>query len=279
MKVGVTGADGFTGRYLLAELARRGYEPVAMSANLTDAVAVAAEVASIRADAVIHLAGRAFVAAADYAGFYAVNQVGTFNLLTALAAHTPGIAVLLPSSAQVYGDQATGLVRETAPLRPSNHYALSKTAMEMGCKFWAEQLRITVVRPFNYTGVGQQTRYLIPKLVKCFQRRESVAVLGNIDVQRDFGDVRSVVEAYCDLIERNPAGPLNVSTGVVTSVREVLATLSAMTGHIIEVQVDPSLIRRADVRCLGGDNSLLLRTLPNWYARSLEETLAWLLAN
>lgn len=279
MKVGVTGAGGFTGRYLMAALAARGHQPVPMSADLTDPGAVTASVEATGPEAVVHLAGCAFVGSDDFSGFYAVNQVGTFNLLAALACSRPGIAVLLASSAQVYGEQADGLVLEIAPLQPSNHYALSKMAMELGSAFWGEQLRLTIVRPFNYTGVDQQLRYVVPKLVDRFKRREPSVKLGNVDVERDFGDVRSVVDAYCRLIEQGASTTLNVSTGVVTSIRTVLAMLTDLTGHEVAVEVDPRLIRDADVRTLGGNNDQLRRAVPDWRPHELRDTLAWMLAS
>jgi len=278
MRVAVTGAGGFTGRYLIPELGRRGHDAFALEADVADPVALDAAVADCMPDAVVHLAAKAFLNVAEFSSFYEVNQVGSFNLLEAVAARAPAARVLLASTAQVYGAQAEGLISEKQTIAPANHYALSKAAMEVGSGFWSDRLHITLVRPFNYTGVGQESRYLIPKIVDHFRRRDKVIQLGNIDVQRDFGDVRSVVEAYCALLE-NDALPAvyNVSTGRLESVRGIVSRLELLTGHRIEVQINPEFLRSGDVAVLGGDNSRLHEVAPDWRARTIDETLEWML--
>jgi GDP-6-deoxy-D-talose 4-dehydrogenase len=279
MRVAVTGAAGFTGRYLLPELTRQGHEALALDADITSPEALAAAIGTMRPDAVIHLAARAFVNVAEFDAFYAVNQVGTFNLLHALAEYRPGMRVILASTAQVYGAQAEGLIGEGSPLAPANHYALSKAAMEMGSSFWRDRLQITITRPFNYTGVGQEARYLVPKIVDHFRARASRIELGNIDVRRDFGDVRSVAEAYAALLETETAPPVcNIATGSAESVRDIVERLSAITGHRIEVRINPEFVRAGDVPVLAGDIGLLRTTAPGWRPRSFDDTLEWMLA-
>lgn len=279
MRVLVTGAGGFTGRPLFEALRQRGDEPHALQADLRDSSAIIAEVAAVRPDATIHLAARAFVASSDFDAFYAVNQIGSFHLLDALAEHVPGSPVLLASSAQVYAADQQGLLDENAPIRPANHYGLSKRAMEMGAHFWEDRLRLIITRPFNYTGAEQESRYLIPKIVDHFVRRAPVIELGNIDVKRDFGDVRSVCGAYAALIHNaDAAGVFNVSTGTLSSIRDVIAALSEMTGHRIEIVVNPAFVRQNDIPVLGGDNAKLRTTLPDWTPRPLVDTLKWMLA-
>lgn len=282
MRVGITGANGFTGRYLVAALAERGHHPVAIASDVGDAAALRDEIAGIAPDAVAHLAAIAFVHSDDYAGFYAVNQVGSLNLLEAVRRTKPGCRVLLASSAQVYGAGASGLIDEDHAVAPANHYAISKLAMELGTRLFStddgDGPRPVVVRPFNYTGRGQETRYLVPKIVDHFRRRASTIELGNIDVRRDFGDVRAVVEAYVRLLETPGAiGPLNVATGTAWSVREVVAIAERLTGHRIEVSVNPAFLRKGDVDLLAGDPGRLAAAIPGWTPRSIEDTIGWML--
>lgn len=278
MRVAVTGADGFTGRYLMPELERRGHEAVVLAADVTDAAALTDAVADAAPDAVVHLAALAFVHSDDYAGFYAVNQVGSFYLLDAVAEARPGARVILASTAQVYGAQAAGLLDEDRSVLPANHYALSKAAMEAGSRFWADRLVVTVVRPFNYTGVGQEARYLVPKIVDHFRGRADAIELGNLDVRRDFGDVRSVADAYAGLLEADaPPAVVNVGTGALESVRGIVDRLTALTGHRMDVRVNPAFVRADDVPELGGNVGRLRAALPGWRARSLDDTLEWML--
>lgn len=276
MRVALTGATGFTGRFVTSALKGAGLTPVALKVDLRDQDAVDQAVEEVEFDSVIHLAARAFVHAADWQSFYAINQIGTFNLLDAVSRKKEGTRCIIASSAQIYGPHAEGLITEDALPNPTNHYAISKYAMELGSRLWADKLDIVLTRPFNYTGVGQETKYLIPKIVDHFQRRASVIELGNTWVRRDFGDVRSVADAYVGLVTA-PSVPavVNISTGRVSSVDEIIEKLADLSGHKIKVEVNPAFVRNGDVETLGGDAALLRTTLPDWHPRSIEETLKW----
>ncbi|MDN4632349.1 GDP-mannose 4,6-dehydratase [Sphingomonas sp. PsM26] len=277
MRVALTGATGFTGRFVSSALEQAGVTPVALQVDLRDRDAVVAAVDALEFDRVIHLAGHAFVEARDWQAFYTVNQLGTLNLLDAVAQKRPGARCILASSAQVYGPKAEGLIAESAPTNPVNHYAISKRAMELGADLWRDQLDIVVTRPFNYTGIGQDTQYLIPKIVDHFRRKADVIELGNTWVRRDFGDVRSVAEAYCGLALADDVPPVvNIATGAVSSIGDLLEQLHAISGHRLEVQVNPAFVRKGDVEVLGGDATLLRAALPTWQPRAISDTLTWM---
>ena len=277
MRVALTGAGGFTGRYVTAALDAAGVEWVSLSANLRNPAAVEQAVMETDFDRLIHLAGHAFVGAPDWPSFYAVNQLGTFHLIDAVARLKPGTRCILASSAQIYGPGAEGLIAENAPANPTNHYAISKFAMEQGAALWRDRLEIVVTRPFNYTGVGQGTEYLVPKLVDHYRRRTPVIELGNTWVQRDFGDVRSVAEVYAMLVLARAVPPvLNICTGTVCSIGAIVEMLSAISGHTVEVRVNPVFVRANDVAMLGGDVAQLRTALPAWQPRELRDTLEWM---
>lgn len=278
MRIALTGASGFTGRYVAAAATRVGMTVFALDADVRDFDALHRAVARDRFDCLIHLAGRAFTADRDWEAFYAVNQIGTFNLLEAVAAVQPGARCIVASSAQVYGPGAEGLIAEDAPLSPANHYALSKMAVDKGAALWRDRLDVVVTRPFNYTGVGQESRYLIPKIVDHFRRRAPVIELGNTWVKRDFGDVRAVAEAYLG-IAAGSAGPsaVNLASGTVSSIDDILALLTEITGHEITVRVNPAFVREDDAPALGGDIGLLRSILPTWAPIDMRDTLIWML--
>ena len=279
MRVAVTGADGFTGRYVLNALAARNVESVALVADLTNPDAVAQEIAHNCFDGLIHLAAIAFVATDDWRQVYGVNQLGTFNLLEAVARHRPGVRCILASSAQIYGPQAEGLITESATPNPANPYAISKYAMELGTKRWRDILSITLVRPFNYTGVGQEDQYLIPKIVRHFKLRQPTIELGNLDVARDFGDVRAAAAAYVALaLDSSADVTVNLCSGQVTRLNDVIRMAEDLTGHHIEIAVNPAFVRSDDVKILGGDVSRLRQLLPSWRPISLPQTLHWMLS-
>ncbi|WP_299454249.1 GDP-mannose 4,6-dehydratase [uncultured Pigmentiphaga sp.] len=280
MRVLITGLEGFTGRYLRDELVGHGHEVVGLQADLTDAAALAAEVKRVQPDCVAHLAGIAFVGHGEANDFYRVNLMGTRNLLAALAdcGKRPD-CVLLASSANVYGNGTAGVLSEDAPLKPANDYAVSKAAMEHMARLWLDRLPIVIVRPFNYTGVGQSEMFLLPKIVALFKRRAGVIELGNLDVWRDFSDVRAVAEAYRRLLEAGPAGEtVNVCSGRTHSLREALALCERLTGHVMAVRVNPAFVRANEVRSLCGDPSRLRALIGDWDTPPLQETLGWMLS-
>lgn len=175
-------------------------------------------------------------------------------------------------------DAAANPITETTSPNPTNDYAVSKLAMEQMARLWQPQLPILIARPFNTTGVGQPTHYLIPKLVAHFQMRAPEIELGNLDVWRDYSDVRAVVAAYRRLIEHPAVGAtVNICSGTTHSVREILALLERLTGHTLTVRTNPALIRANEVTHLCGSNALLKELIGPWRTPPLEETLAWML--
>jgi nucleoside-diphosphate-sugar epimerase len=106
------------------------------------------------------------------------------------------------------------------------------------------------VRPFNYTGPGQREPYLVPKIVRHFARRSPVIELGNIDSERDFLDVRTVVDAYARLLAADAAygRTFNLCSGAGSSVRGLISTLEGVTGHRIEVRVNTAFVRPNEPR-------------------------------
>lgn len=264
----VTGRNGFTGKYVADELKAAGYDVIGLSAqedlsdarsitaNLLDREAVRAAVATVKPDVVLHLAAISFVTHGDVDEIYRVNIVGTRNLLEALndLEQHPQI-VVLASSANIYGNAEVELITEDTPPAPANDYAVSKLAMEYMARLWMDRLPIVITRPFNYTGVGQSERFLVPKIVGHFRRGDQVIELGNTDVVRDFGDVRDVAKTYLKIMQKSPAGEiLNICSGVGYSLSEVLNMMAEIADYMIEVRVNTAFIRNNEVSRLVGSN-------------------------
>jgi nucleoside-diphosphate-sugar epimerase len=286
-RVLVTGAAGFTGRHLCAHLRECGYrvfglvehagaDPDDLAADLLDAPAVAAAIRTAEPEYVVHLAAIAFPGHAEAASIYRVNLAGTLTLLDALAREGFGRKrVLLPSSGTVYASNETGDLTETAPLAPATHYAVSKLAMEHMARLFAGSLPITVVRPFNYTGPGQREPYLVPKIVRHFAERADSIELGNIDVVRDFLDVRIVVDAYERLLQTPAAagGTFNVCSGNGVAIRTLVTMLEEHTGHRIAIRVNPQFVRPDEPRRIVGSAAKLRAVIGDLRALPLEKTL------
>ena len=295
-KILITGADGFTGRYLAQTLHEAGHEvhglvqravpegvygvSVCHVADLSDAQGLAQLVKAVQPDKAAHLAAIAFVAHGDATAMYNTNLVGTRNLLEALAAGpSPLTAVLLASSANIYGNALEGCLDELTPPAPANDYAVSKLAMEYMARLYAQRLPLVVVRPFNYTGVGQAESFLIPKIVSHVRRRSPLLELGNLEVARDFSDVRNVVQLYHRLL-CSPAAvgqTFNVCSGTAHTLTEVIQMVKDISGHDFEVQVNPDFVRPNEVRRLLGNRSKLDGVVGTVAEIALEDTLRWML--
>lgn len=278
-KILLTGAAGFTGLFFKAQAEAAGQTVVPLQANLTDKAAVAAEVVQAQPDAVVHLAAISFVGHADDTAFYGVNVVGTMNLLSAVAALPVKPAkVLLASSANIYGNCDASPIAESQPPAPVNHYAMSKLAMEHMAMTYADRLPIVITRPFNYTGPGQAPQFLIPKLVSHFARKADRIELGNLHVEREFNDVRMVCDAYLRLLSNGVSGQAyNVCSGQPYTLQHVISTLEQITGHHMQVKVNPAFVRANEVHRLCGSPDKLLSAVGDLPKHTLFETLSWML--
>lgn len=291
-RVLVTGRHGFTGHYVAEALSQAGWEvwggcshptkdmgPFDRVADLTDTASVSEMVSDVRPDAVVHLAGVAFVGHGSVDDFYQVNLLGTRNLLDALSKGGYGKdGVVLASSANVYGNALASPVSENTVPAPANDYAVSKLAMEYVAKLFANQLPIVITRPFNYTGVGQDPKFLVPKIVSHFRQRAPQIELGNLDVARDFSDVRDVAAVYAALLEHQTAGDtINICSGHAIALGDIVNMCREITGHSIEVAVNPAFVRANEIKTLHGDSSRIDRLLGSAQRHRFEDTLRWML--
>lgn len=287
----ITGLSGFTGHYVAQELRAAGYQVAGTIApgsdagddlypvDLNDRAGLAAVVQQVQPEVVVHLAAIAFVGHGDVEQIYRVNVAGTRNLLEALAAlpRKPS-AVLLASSANIYGNTDVGVIGEDVPAAPANDYAVSKLSMEYMARLWQDKLPLIMVRPFNYTGVGQHENFLLPKIVAHFRRQASDIELGNLHVWRDFSDVRMVAQSYRRLLAApGAAGQVfNICSGHAYSLGEVLDMMADIAGYRINVHVNPAFVRANEVVRLVGDNRRLASVAGALDSVPLADTLRWM---
>lgn len=289
----LTGIHGFTGFYLAQVLRAAGYrvfgtalspstdEPDVIAVDLGDREGVLRMVREVQPDVVVHLAAIAFVAHSDVEAIYRVNIIGTRNLLEALAAlENKPAAVLLASSANIYGNADVEPISEAVAAAPANDYAVSKLAMEYMARLWMDRLPITIVRPFNYTGRGQHDNFLLPKIVSHFKRGARDIELGNLHVWRDFSDVRMVVDSYARLLgvgsSKIAGQTFNVCSGIGHSLGEVLDMMAEIAGYRINVSVNPAFVRSNEVVRLVGSNDKLRDAIGALNQPALAETLRWM---
>ena len=182
----ITGADGFTGKYVCDELVSHGWnvwkaglartdlKQNYININFCDESSLLNLKEAPDFDVIIHLAASSFVGEADSSLHYRVNLLGTKLLLDTLCTQgTAPSCVIVASSGTVYGESmASGGFAESDSLNPINHYGISKLAMEHLIGLYSEHLKTVIVRPFNYTGRGQSKRFFVPKIVQHLRERK-----------------------------------------------------------------------------------------------------------
>ena len=265
-----------------AELERAGHVIVAAPGHreldLADSPDLRPLFASAQPDVVAHLAGMAFApdAANDPELAIRVNAGGTHAVFSALDAVRSRAAVLVTSSADVYGRFEAGdlPLAETLPLRATAAYGKSKIEQENVALEAAARRPVVITRAFNHIGPGQRDVFVAPALARRvieFRAGRTKAVpVGNIHVRRDLTDVRDVVRAYRLLLEavvegRVPQGRpvFNVASGGSVEIRRVLEILCDLAGVEVVTEVEPSLVREGDPPDVRGD-AAALRALTGW---------------
>lgn len=275
----VTGASGFVGPHLFAELGREG---VPLDADVTDAKALLDAIAAASPRAVVHLAALSSVADswAATAEVWQANVLGTVNVLEAVRAAASRARVLIASTGDVYGSAKRTPTPEDEPLAPLSPYASSKAAAELACaQAGRDGLDVVVTRGFQQEGPGRDERFAVGSWTAQLARLEEAGggtlAVGDLSARRDINDVRDVCRAYRLLLNTEvPSGTYNVATGQAVPMQKVLDIILGLSRCSVEVEADPARMRPADIPLLCGDASKL-QAATGWAPTiSLEQTLA-----
>lgn len=288
MRVLITGVSGFTGQWLVKTLRAHNCEIFGLCtdagsveldgdlvADLGDQERIASWLSDVRPTHIVHLAALSHIVGAPL-DFYRVNLLGTESFVRAIdAARLPLESLVVASSANIYGSEAVSPIGENQPVRPVNHYGLSKASMELMLANWKRRLPITITRPFNYTGPGQSEHFVFSKIVGAFRREQRTLTLGNIKVARDLSDVRDICEFYWRLLNAPATGAtVNLCSGMSVSLETVIDVMAKIAGYRPELATDPALVRPDDIATLCGDPGRLEKLVGGLRRTPLETTLA-----
>lgn len=306
MRILITGAAGFVGTHLIAALKEK-KESCELFAwvkdekeagnvrlerthvfvvDITKKEQVFESLRQIKPDEVYHLAAQSSVALSwkmpDVT--YEVNVMGTLFLLEGLKDIAPGANVLLVGSAEQYGKVGADElpISENCQLQGVNPYSISKMTQELMARMYVESfgMHLVLVRAFNHIGPGQSTRFVIPdwcsQVVLIEQgKKQPVLKVGNIEVKRDFTDVRDIVSAYILLAQKGLAGEVyNVGSGTSHTLKEVLEQIiSSSHAKNIVYEIDENKLRPADVKELRADIARLM-AVTGWRPKyTLEQSI------
>jgi GDP-4-dehydro-6-deoxy-D-mannose reductase len=304
----ITGVSGFVGPHLGDALRKRGVVRIygtilsrdevksgappnveLTECHLEDPASVEAVVRQAEPSVVYHLAAQSSVpkSLADPRATFQANVMGTLNLLESLRGARNLRSLILVSSAQVYGTTTEPRlpVREDAALDPANPYACSKACAELlGAQYFETfELPVVRVRPSNHIGPGQSKDFAVSSFACQVAEIEAgirppQIMFGNLDAERDFTDVRDVVEAYILATEKCiPGEAYNICSGRAVSIREMLDALLALTSAQVEIIADPERMRPSDTPVALGDFSKM-QAVSGWSPSiAMEKTLTDLL--
>ncbi|WP_420627547.1 GDP-mannose 4,6-dehydratase [Candidatus Leptofilum sp.] len=309
MRIFITGATGFAGSHLVENLVAAGHEIFSLvhaetshqpllqhenvtqiPGNLLDQTSLETAVVQAKPDRVYHLAGQAYPARSwQQPGLtLAVNSVGTANLLQAVVAYGRP-RTLIVTSAEIYGEIKPEMlpITEQTPPAPHHPYGLSKwTAGQLVSLFWERyELPVVEARPFNHIGPHQSLGFVVPDFASQLAgmrlgQRPNQMMVGNLEAQRDFTDVRDVVRAYELLAEQGKPGEAYlICSGRPVKIEAILQKLIALADIEVEVAQDPARMRPSDTPCLYGSYGKL-QAQTGWQPQiGLEQSLADILAD
>lgn len=208
------------------------------------------------------------------------------NLLDALAEINSVAKILIVGSGEEYGISQKPYVSETTPLAPVSPYAVSKVAQDLLGFFYNlhHQLNIVRVRPFNHTGPGQSTDFVVPAFASQIARVEKAGKgeirTGNLENYRDFTDVRDIVKGYFLLLEKGKVSEVyNIGSGRALKIDKILKMLISFSKVRIKVKIDKSRFLPVDIKKVVCDNSKIKKdtgwkpTIP--IAKTLFDTIEY----
>jgi Nucleoside-diphosphate-sugar epimerases len=288
LKALITGASGFVGKTMTKKLLSHGVEVLGISRSVSELNGEATEkyqcdvqqktklkeiLHFYRPDYIVHLAGPAFIPDSINKPETTYNVIfqGTLNLLESIRELELSAKLLYISSADVYGANSKSFLSEQDSIEPNNPYSSAKACAELACKqyFHSYGMDIMIARPFNHTGPGQSSDFVCSNFalqIASMRNGTSCRLMtGNIDVERDFLDVRDVVEAYFELLKSGKSGEIyNICSNQAISIRsiiEMLFRVADIEDYTIEVNNDR--VRKNEISLRVGDNSKIMNTT-NW---------------
>lgn len=244
MKALVTGSAGFVGRHMVTELARRGYTVVGCDlregADCLDLFRLTTDVFDLVVHCAFHVGGRAAI---DGEPRLLARNLQIDSSLFGWATTTGQGRVLYFSSSAAYPMllQQRGLsnrLREgdiefDAPELADGRYGLAKYVGELMAQAARESgLAVSVVRPFSGFGETQDTTYPFRAIVERARRREDPFTIWGPGTQvRDWIHISDVVEGALAVAESGTDEPVNLCTGVGTSMLDLAKLCCEQVGY------------------------------------------------
>jgi GDP-4-dehydro-6-deoxy-D-mannose reductase len=282
----VTGATGFLGQHLVAELRRHGVQVTALARRSSlqeqpwlipmgnapwSSVRLARIIDAVCPDVIFHLAGGAVGSPPD---LIASNVGVTIALMRALQHMAARPLLVCCGSAAEYGAAIVdGVpVDERIACAPLTPYGTAKLAQTKAVLQFSETTGVPVLvnRIFNMIGPGMPSYLALADFAQQIARMPGcggVLRTGDLHVFRDFIDVRHVATAFRLLANSSEArGIVNICTGEATELGELVGILIGMSGKTVTTEIRAEKLRPGELKAITGSSSLLANfgvSLPN----------------
>ena len=238
MKILITGHSGFIGSYLQKKLEKTEHElilvDIANGTNICDWQQVKQYEGM---DVIVHLANLTFVPSSyeHPKKFYETNYLGTLNMLELCRLNN---ARMLFFSSYIYGHPQYQPIDENHPIQAFNPYAQTKVICESLCEGYNRDFKvpITIFRPFNIYGTGQNPNFLIPSIIQ--QAKTGKIVIKDDRPKRDYIHVEDIIDAMITAIETKNTDKsvqkFNLGSGFSYSVKEIVDMVRGLFDTKIE---------------------------------------------
>ncbi len=238
MKILITGYSGFIGSYLQKKLEKTEHElilvDIANGTNICDWQQVKQYEGM---DVIVHLANLSFVPASyeQPKKFYETNYLSTLNMLELCRLNN---AKMVFFSSYIYGHPQYQPIDENHPTQAFNPYSQTKVICESLCEGYNRDFKvpITIFRPFNIYGTGQNPDFLIPSIIQ--QAKTGKIVIKDDRPKRDYIHVEDIVDAIITAIETENADKsiqkYNLGSGLSYSVKEIVDMVRGLFDTEIE---------------------------------------------
>ncbi|WP_292463377.1 GDP-mannose 4,6-dehydratase [Methanolobus sp.] len=281
----ITGANGFCGRHL-AELLSNGDDEVYgisrsipdiltishptviyEQCNLIDHTSVFNILKKIKPECIFHLAAESSVASSWKSPINIMNNnvISQINIFEALRELELPTRIVIAGSSEEYGliNESDLPVNEKCCFNPLSTYAVSKVSQDMLAYQYYKSYNMDIVRvrSFNLTGPGRPPTYALSSFAHQIAQIEknkskNVISVGNLDVKRDYTDVRDAVKGYYKVaLNAKPGTVYNLCSGKAYSLRDLLNILISLSTAELSIEIDYSKHRPSDLPVMQGDNT------------------------
>ena len=212
------------------------------------------------------------------------NNTNIFlNLLEQIRTMNLKCRIISVGSSEEYGNVNPKDIplKETQELKPVSPYAVARVSQEMLSKVYVDGygLDIILTRSFNHIGPGQKDIFVISSFAKQLveiktQNKSPQLQTGNLQITRDFLDVRDVVKAYYTLFKKGRKGEIyNICSGVGITLEDIIQKMADILSIQITTITDHNLIRPNDNLLIRGSNDKI-KSETGWNTTiSLEQSL------